>query len=350
MPQRRILILAGGRSDEHEVSIISARSVLKALESSPIKADVRVISRQGLWLDKPHSQKALQDGQALHGGDATFSLAPQRDQIDAIFPLIHGPFGEDGTLQGLLEMADLPYIGSGVLGSALCMDKAMSKDVLKSQGISQVAYTTVYRHHFRQDPNAMLQHIQKNLPGPWFVKPANLGSSVGISKAKDPSQLQKGLKLAFEYDRRVIVESSVEGVRELEVAILGNDAPKASPVGEITYQAEFYDYTAKYTQGRAQMHIPADIPEAIAKTCRDMALQTYRHLDCAGFARVDLFYQPATGKLFVNEVNTIPGFTPMSMYPKLWEAAGLSYVELIETLTQLAVERHQERLTAHAAS
>lgn len=347
MTQQRILILAGGRSDEHDVSIVSARSVLAALAKSDIDATAMVVSRAGRWLGAADSQKALAAGHAHTGGDLVLHSGRLAEGYDAIFPLIHGPFGEDGTLQGLLEMADLPYVGSGVLGSALCMDKLMTKEVLRASKVPQVAYVGLHRHAYSAAPQAAVDKITAELPTPWFVKPANLGSSVGISKVKQADGLRAALDLAFRYDRRVIVEAGVPGVRELEVAILGNVTPAASPVGEITYAAEFYDYTAKYSDGQAQMHIPADLPNHVAEQCRALALQAYALLDCAGFARVDLFYQANGQKLFINEINTIPGFTPKSMFPKLWEAGGVSYAELIGKLVALAIERHRERTPAH---
>jgi D-alanine-D-alanine ligase len=349
MAKTRILILAGGRSDEHDVSIISARSVLAALRDTDVEATAMVVSRQGRWLGPEASQQALTDGHAHSGGELVLHSAQMAEGYDAIFPLIHGPFGEDGTLQGLLEMADLPYVGSGVLGSALCMDKPMTKEVLRANEVPQVAYMTLHRHVFRQAPEQAAAAVAARLKGPWFVKPANLGSSVGISKVREADGLVQALKTAFAFDRRVIVESGVAKVRELEVAILGNDAPKASPVGEITYSADFYDYKAKYTDGTSKMHIPADLPAEVASRCQAMAIEAYQLLDCAGFARVDLFYQPDTHALYLNEINTIPGFTPMSMFPKLWEAGGIDYSALIGKLVDMAIERHAERATARQA-
>lgn len=341
MKPTRVLILAGGRSEEHEVSITSAKAVLKAAESnSNLQANAIVVTREGRWLSAPDSQKALTDGTARHGGELTLHGATMTEQCDVVFPLIHGPFGEDGTLQGMLELAGLPYVGSGVLASALCMDKPMAKEVLRANNIPQVHYVAFNGKRYSEEAKAVHQEVRK-LNAPWFVKPANLGSSVGISKVKTEDALGPAIQEALRYDRRVIVEEGVPEVRELEVAILGNDTPRASPVGEITYNAEFYDYNTKYTDGKAQLRIPADVPSAVAKKIQETAVQAFQLLDCAGFARVDFFYQAKSGQLFLNELNTIPGFTPFSMFPKLWEAGGISYGQLIEELVKLALERHR---------
>ncbi len=342
MAKTRMLVLCGGRSEEHEVSLLSARSLIAALHGSDIEATALVITRAGRWLTPGESRRALSDGKAPTGGALTLHSAHVAEEYDVVFPLLHGPFGEDGTVQGLLEMAGLPYVGSGVLASALCMDKVMAKAVLASRGIRQVRHTLVTRHDMRGDPEAALARCRALTP-PWFVKPANLGSSVGISKAKDEAALREGLTAALKLDRRAIVEEGVPGARELEVAILGNDEPKPSIVGEITYQAEFYDYATKYTEGRAQLIIPAPVPAAVAQRVQEMALIAYQALDCAGFARIDFFYREQANDLLLNEANTIPGFTPFSMYTKLWEATGVPYPKLVQKLVELALERRRER-------
>jgi D-alanine-D-alanine ligase len=283
--------------------------------------------------------KALADGKATTGGDLVLHRAQVAEQYDVVFPLMHGPFGEDGTVQGMLELAGVPYVGSGVLASALCMDKPMAKDVLRAHGFPQVRYELVTRAAFERDPTAALAACQK-LDLPWFVKPANLGSSIGISKAKTAQELHRAVQAALRFDRRVIVEQGLVRPREIEVAVLGNDAPQASPVGEITYDADFYDYETKYTDGRAKLLIPAVLPAEIAQRARELAIEAFKKLDCAGFARVDFFYDAAGNKLYLNELNTIPGFTPFSMFTKLWEAGGISYAQLVERLVQLALERH----------
>ena len=339
MTKTRLLILAGGRSEEHEVSIVSAKSVLQAISGSDIEASVVVVTRQGRWLPMAESQRALTAGAAATGGELMLPQVQDTANFDVVFPLIHGTCGEDGTVQGMLELARLPYIGGGVLASALCMDKAMSKEVLRAGGIPQVPSVLVTAHAWKTDQPGVLKKL-RDTHGPWFVKPANQGSSVGITKVKSADELPAAIKSALGFDRRVIVEQGVEHVRELEVGILGNDDPRASSVGEITYDADFYDYTTKYTAGRAQLHIPAKVPENVIAQVRSLALKAYALLDCAGFARIDFFYQTQSGQLMLNEVNTIPGFTPMSMFPKLWEHAGIPYTELVKTLVDLALERH----------
>ena len=252
---------------------------------------------------------------------------------------MHGPLGEDGTVQGLLRLAHLPFVGSGVLASALCMDKAMSKQILGAAGLEQVRWALLTRGQFRSSPEATLEQVQQ-LGFPVFIKPANLGSSVGITKARDTGQLQLALEQAFALDRRVIAEAmAAEHPVEIEVGVLGNDELLVSPAGEIRYPGDFYDYATKYTEGAAELVIPAEIPDAVANLAREQAALAFSALDCAGLARVDFFYLPESGRLLINEVNTMPGFTPTSMYPKLFEAAGLSYGALIDRLLQLALER-----------
>lgn len=343
MKSTRVLILAGGRSDEHDVSITSARSFLAAIKKAPhLEATVVVVTREGHWLSAGDSQKALTAGTASRGGELTLQGAKIVSDYDVVFPLMHGPFGEDGTVQGMLELAGVPYVGCGVLASAVCMDKIMTKEVLRANDIPQVRYVSLTRQSYKTDPEAILSAARK-LSAPWFVKPANLGSSVGVSKVEDPSQLDAAIRTALKFDRRANIEEGVPNVRELEIAILGNDNPKVSPVGEITYKADFYDYETKYTDGKAQLHIPTDAPEGVCKKIQELGIRAYQLLDCAGFARVDFFYQHKTGQVFLNELNTIPGFTPLSMFPKLWEAGGVPYGQLVERLIDLAQERHKER-------
>ncbi len=335
----RVLVLAGGQSGEHEVSINSVRSVLDALPRDRYEVDTIVISHEGRWLSGPAAQQALSNGSAKDGGEMVLKQAASAAGYDVVFPILHGPNGEDGTIQGLLKLAGLPFVGSGVLGSAVCMDKVMTKAVLASHGIPQVAYQLATRAEFAADAEAVVERVSA-LGYPNFVKPANLGSSVGISKAHDRAELKQALELAFSFDRRVIIEASASGKpRELEIGILGNDNPDASPVGELTFNSEFYDYETKYTPGMADMHIPAHVPADIAARVRTLALQAFRALDCAGLARVDFFYVESTGELLLNELNTMPGFTRTSMYPELWKAAGLSYPELASKLIELALER-----------
>ena len=339
MEKTRVLVLAGGQSGEHEVSINSARSVLQALPKERFEVTSVVISREGRWLPAPDSQRALERGSAPSGGELVLHQAHTAEGFDVVFPILHGPNGEDGTVQGMLKLAGIPCVGSSVLGSAVCMDKVMAKAVLASHDIPQVAYQLVTRAEFVSAPEDAIKRVIA-LGFPVFVKPANLGSSVGISKARNDVELHAALRLAFEHDRRVIVEAATaEKPREIEVGILGNDHPQASPVGELTFDSEFYDYDTKYSTGKAEMHIPASIPAAIAGRARAMAIDAFRALDCAGLARVDFFYLDSTGELFLNEVNTMPGFTKTSMYPELWRAAGVSYGDLVSRLVELAQER-----------
>ncbi len=338
MKKTRVLVLAGGQSGEHEVSINSARSVLKALPHDKFDVTLVVIARDGRWLLAPESQKALEHGSAATGGGLVLHQAATAEGFDVVFPILHGPNGEDGTVQGMLKLAGIACVGSSVLGSAVSMDKVMTKAVLASHGIPQVGYRLVTRAEYASAPDVAVARIHA-LGLPVFVKPANLGSSVGISKAKTDTELHAALKLAFELDRRVIVEAATHGKpREIEVGILGNDAPQASPVGELTFDSEFYDYETKYTAGKAEMHIPAKLPPAIAERTRALALEAFKALDCAGLARVDFFYVENTGELFLNEVNTMPGFTQTSMYPALWHAAGVNYADLVSRLVELALE------------
>lgn len=339
MKKTHVLVLAGGQSGEHEVSISSARSVLQALPKDRFDVTSIVISREGRWLTASDSQRALESGSAPSGGDLVLHQAQAAEGFDVVFPILHGPNGEDGTVQGMLKLAGIPCVGSGVLGSAVCMDKVMTKMVLASHGIPQVAYRLVTRAEFASTPQEVIGRLT-SLGFPAFVKPANLGSSVGISKAKNETELRHALQLAFELDRRVIVEAvASKKPREIEVGILGNDDPQASPVGELTFDSEFYDYETKYTEGKAAMHVPANLPAEIAGRARALAIEAFRVLDCAGLARVDFFYVESSGELFLNEVNTMPGFTKTSMYPELWRAAGMNYADLVSRLVELAQER-----------
>jgi D-alanine-D-alanine ligase len=339
MAKIRLLVLCGGQSEEHEVSLSSAKSVLSALPKDRFEVTPVVITREGKWLPPSETPRALERGSAPSGGEMVLAQASNATGFDVVFPLLHGPMGEDGTIQGLLRLAGIPFVGSGVLASSVCMDKIMMKSVLAAHGTPQVAYQAVSSQEFSRNPEVVLERLEA-LGLPVFVKPANLGSSVGISKAKTVEELRVALRLAFGFDRRVIVEASAGGKpRELEVAILGNDNPKASVVGELTFAAEFYDYDTKYTDGKAAMHIPANVPPEVAAQVQKLALEAFVVLDCAGLARIDFFYLPDTGEVFLNELNTIPGFTKTSMYPKLWEASGLSYADLVSRLVELALER-----------
>ena len=337
-PKTRVLLLCGGQSEEHEVSLSSARSVVRAA-GEQFAVTPLVIDRAGRLLPPATSQRALEMGSSQPLPAQATGALPQLDSaaFDVVFPLLHGPYGEDGSVQGLLKLMGLPFVGSDVLGSAVGMDKLMMKAVFRAHGLPQLEYRAVRRRDWQEEPERVLAQLAP-LGFPLFVKPANLGSSVGIGKATDEAGLRAALDEAARHDRRLIVEQGLARPRELEVALLGNDAPEVSPVGEIGYQSDFYDYATKYTEGCAQLTIPADIPEAVSARCRELALLAFAAIDAAGLARVDFFYDEAREALYLNEINTMPGFTTTSMYPKLWEAAGLGYGELVERLVQLALE------------
>jgi D-alanine-D-alanine ligase len=355
-PQRTTLVVIyGGQSAEHDVSCVTASHVLRAADPSKYRTVAISISRDGSWT-APHLSQLPQGGtnpdelpeRLTASGDATSSsvitsLAEQGPVV--VMPLLHGPMGEDGTMQGLLELLDLPYVGSGVLASAVAMDKGMAKDVFAQAGIPQVRYATL-----REDKVSItaLNAIADNLGYPLFVKPANMGSSVGVTKAHDAAELQAAVALAVTYDQWIVFEESVTA-RELEVAVLGNRTPRASVVGEIKPGKEFYDYEDKYVTDSATLMIPAPLTAAESDELRALAVRAYETLRCEGMARVDFFYEEGGRGFLCNEINTIPGFTPISMYPKMWEASGLPYAQLIDELVDHAIERHsrRKRNTAH---
>jgi D-alanine-D-alanine ligase len=340
MAKPRVLLLCGGQSEEHEVSLSSARSVIKAA-GDQFEVTSLVIDKTGKLLPSQASLQALTQGRSAETKSTLMAVQSLEIQsidpkaFDVVFPLLHGPYGEDGSIQGMLKLMRLPFVGSDVLASAVGMDKVMMKTVFAAHGLPQVAFALVNRKEWQENPDDVLKRLG-TLSFPLFVKPANLGSSVGISKATNQLELKTALNEAIKYDRRIIVEQGLNKPRELEVAILGNDDPKASVVGEITYKSDFYDYETKYTEGLAELNIPADIPENLAQECKTLAIQAFRVLDARGLARVDFFYD---GQLYLNEINTMPGFTTTSMYPKLWEATGIGYADLIKHLIQLALER-----------
>ncbi len=335
MTRPRVLLLCGGRSDEHEVSLASARSVLAAaggrLELTPL-----VIARDGRLLSAHASTKVLESSTREHVEARTGGLERlEPTAFDVVLPLLHGPFGEDGSVQGLLKIMGLPFVGSDVLGSAVGMDKGMMKAVFAAHGLPGVAYRVVTRRAWQEEPDKVLADLEV-LAFPVFVKPANLGSSVGISRAEDVQTLRVALTEAARFDRRIVVEQGLTGARELEVGVLGNDRPEASVVGEIGFSGAFYDYESKYTEGAAVLHIPADLSPELAARCRELALAAFQAVDATGLARVDFFLHE--GELYLNEINTMPGFTTTSMYPKLWEASGVPYAELVSRLVELALE------------
>jgi D-alanine-D-alanine ligase len=352
----RIGVIFGGRSGEHEVSVMSARAVIAALDPAKYEVFPIGISRSGQWVGPEAARAALQAGfvnspekadLAILPGEAQHSLRPlvsaPLPQLDVIFPVIHGTYGEDGTLQGLLEMAGIPYVGAGVSGSAVGMDKALMKAVWGNCGIPQVPFISFLRRQWETSPEPILARVEKELGLPVFVKPANLGSSVGISKCKTSQELREGIELAARYDRKIVVEQGVEKPREIELAVLGNDSPEVSLPGEILHGREWYDYRGKYfeTEGQKTV-IPADLSAEQIQQLQKLAIEAYQALDMNGLSRVD-FLMDQQGQFFLNEVNTMPGFTPISMYSRLWEATGLPYAALLDKLVDLAMERFSDR-------
>ncbi len=387
----RIGILFGGRSGEHEVSLLSAASVLKAIDRRKYDVVPIGISKEGHWLGTSESQCLLTGTPPSDTDDPDFAMsaavlrsgetfpAPSAHPlqllqlnagaasslerhteslgVDVVFPVLHGTFGEDGTIQGLFELADLAYVGSGVLGSATGMDKSIMKQLFAAAGLPQTPHITLLRSEWAADPRRSTRLIEKHLAYPVFVKPANLGSSVGISKVHSRAELDTAMELAASFDRKLIIEQGVGGPgvkpRELEIAILGNDAPEASVIGEIVPGAEFYDYDAKYHSDTSIPIIPAELSRSEQNQVRSMALAAFRACDCAGLARIDFLMEPVRkgikSSIYLNEINTMPGFTSISMYPKLWQASGLTYRKLIDRLIALAVERHEEKKQTHFA-
>jgi D-alanine-D-alanine ligase len=368
----RLGVLFGGRSGEHEVSLTSAASVLKALD--PAKYDVVPvgITREGRWRvggaafgllteaagEDAARQTALLQTVLAQGRTVTPSVDPtspqllpldestatasHRPEVDVIFPVLHGTFGEDGTIQGLLELADVPYVGAGVLSSSVGMDKDVMKRLFREAGLPVVPWELALRSDWEHDAEGVRKRIEKRLRYPLFVKPANLGSSVGISKVHERGGLQAAMDLAAQYDRKILVEKAVDA-REIECAVLGNDSPEASLPGEVIPVNEFYDYEAKYIKEGSELLIPAPLSPRQSRRVRDLAVQAFQAIDCAGMARVDFLLARNTGKIFIMEINTIPGFTSISMYPKLWEASGVPYSKLLDRLIELALERHRDK-------
>ncbi|MHB1653106.1 MAG: D-alanine--D-alanine ligase family protein [Desulfitobacteriaceae bacterium] len=352
----RVVVLFGGQSGEHEVSLNSARSVLRAIDQDKYIVETIGISQTGQWFwgvkpeevqEKgfPRLADACQVTLVHDPTDPRFmaidgSILPNEGRVDLVFPVLHGPFGEDGTLQGLLEMANIAYVGSGVLGSALGMDKDRMKAVFLEAGLPLANYVTIFRSELRSDLEECINRVETELGYPCFVKPANLGSSVGISKAHNRIELGEALELAAIYDRKIVVEENIPG-REIEVSVLGNDTPKASVPGEILPAREFYDYEAKYQDVGSQLLIPAPISSALCEEIKDIAIRAFRAVDAAGLSRVD-FFLTENQQVILNEINTMPGFTQISMYSKLWEATGTLYNELVDSLILLALERFRD--------
>ncbi len=347
----RVGVLFGGKSGEHEVSLMSASTVLAALDAAGYETVPIGISPAGRWLasgdplarlkaSEREEPKAYLNGEAHP--PAPFVVADEKlPPVDLVFPVLHGPFGEDGTVQGLLEMAGLPYVGCGVLASAVGMDKVASKRLFGMAGLPQAAYVSFLRRTWHQASESVLERLESELRYPLFVKPANLGSSVGISKAKDRQGLLAAIELACAYDRKIVVEQAIPQAREIEVSVLGNDDPIASVPGEVVPCNEFYDYAAKYLDDRSQLIVPADLPAHVVEEVQALAIRAFRALDCAGLARVDFLV--SGDQVYLNELNTMPGFTHASMYPRLWEASGLPLPQLVQRLVDLALERHEDR-------
>ncbi len=349
----RVGVLFGGRSGEHEVSLASAASVIRGLDPDKYEPVPIGITKDGHWLVGEGAAKLLPDilksgRRVMLTADPTEAAIVPLDRgagaqrFDVIFPVMHGTFGEDGTIQGMLELADIPFVGAGVLGSAIGMDKDVSKRLCECAGIPVVPWVTVFRWRWEKEPATVQAEIEKEFEYPVFVKPATLGSSVGMTKVHNSAELGPALNLACEFGMKILVEKAVSA-REIEVSVLGNHDPQASVPGEIVPHREFYDYTAKYLEDGTQLLIPADLKPAQMKKIQALAVEAFRTLELSGMARVDFFLEKKGGKLFLNEVNTIPGFTSISMYPKLWEASGISFRELIDKLIALALEMHGEK-------
>jgi len=380
-------VLFGGRSGEHEISLLSAASVFKAVDQNKYEVVPIGITKEGRWVTSGDAErllagKPLQPERQLRAGDpeATASAAvlhngeavivppePQKSgamtpfqsdgltrrasdraiNVDVIFPVLHGTFGEDGTIQGLLELADIPYVGAGVLGSAAGMDKDIMKSLFRAAGLPIVKHVTFLRSEWEAAPKKIQRAVEGKLKYPVFVKPANLGSSVGISKAHNRKELGPAIGEAAKFDRKIVIEAGVGGqknkAREIECAVLGNDRPEASVPGEIVPSAEFYDYSAKYLDEGSQLIIPAKLSKSESKRVQELAVAAFRAVDCSGLARVDFLMDPKSRKIYLNEINTMPGFTSISMYPKLWAASGVPYPELIERLIKLGIDRHAEK-------
>ncbi len=355
----RVAILFGGQSEEHDVSLRSAQTVINALDSDRYEYVPVGITRTGRWVSQgdPMAQLtansplfALDQGSPVEETaidvDASgrgFLSGELVESIDVVFPVLHGPRGEDGTVQGLLELAGVPYVGSGVLGSALAMDKAMARQVLDRHGIRQAPWMLIERTAWRREPDVIANRIAETFGFPCFTKPANMGSSVGVSKVHGPEELRSAMDEAARLDRRIVVERGINA-RELEISVLGNDELITSCVGEIIPAHEFYDYEAKYIDERSQCVVPADIPAEVVSEASDVAIAAFKALDLAGLARVDFLLDRDTHELYLNEVNTLPGFTSISMYPMLWEASGINISALVDRLIELALERHESDL------
>ena len=349
MTKLRVGVIFGGRSGEHEVSIASAASIFKHIDRTRYDPIPIRIEKDGRWVLTGAAPTAISAAdvlketrtEALHPIEPTAAVS--RSGVDVVFPVLHGPYGEDGTVQGLLELANVPYVGCGVLASAAGMDKAVMKTLFAARGLPVGPYLVVLRREWDADPHAVSDRVERELHYPVFVKPANLGSSVGISKAKSGSELIDAMTIALQFDRKIVIEAAVPHPREIECAVLGNDEPEASVPGEVLPSREFYDYEAKYLDAASKTIIPAPLTPAQTAEVRRMSIEAFRAIDGSGLARVDFLLAREGGAIYLNEVNTLPGFTTISMYPQMWDASGLPYRTLIDRLIQLALARHAEK-------
>ena len=357
----RVGIIFGGRSGEHEVSFCSASSIIKAIDKDKYTVVPIGITKEGRWISPQDSELALQSGR-IEGKNTVILLnnsfskslvyidnnqrldkSSALEKLDVIFPVLHGPYGEDGTVQGLLELANIPYVGAGVAASAISMDKDLMKTIFQQKGLPILRWLTIKRKDWHKDKEEILSLIQDGFKYPLFVKPTNLGSSVGITKVHKKEELKEAIDLASSYDRKILIEEGLEEVREIECSVLGNDEPQTSVVGEVKPAGEFYDYDSKYIDKKTQLIVPADLPDGVSQEVQEIALKAFKAVDTAGMARVDFFVSKKENKIYLSEINTIPGFTSASMYPRLWEASGVSYPDLIEQLIQLALERYRDK-------
>ena len=357
----RVGIIFGGRSGEHEVSFCSASSIIKAIDKDKYTVVPIGITKEGRWISPHDSELALQSGK-IEGRKTVILLndsfgkslvcidnnqrldkSSALEKLDIIFPALHGPYGEDGTVQGLLELTNIPYVGAGVAASAISMDKELMKTIFKQKKLPVLKWVTIKRKEWQKDKEKILSIIQNDFKYPLFVKPTNLGSSVGITKVHKKEELEKAIDLASSYDRKILIEEGLEDVREIECGVLGNDEPRASVVGQVRPAGEFYDYDSKYIDEGTKLIVPAELPDGVSKNVQEIALRAFKAIDAVGMARVDFFVTNKENKIYLSEINTIPGFTSASMYPRLWEASGVSYPDLIDQLIQLALERHQDK-------
>lgn len=344
MTKENICIIYGGKSAEHDVSILTAQSVINAMDKNKYAVDTIYITNDGEWRKGPSISEKITDSEVLRvteKDDTPISTLLQSNDYTAIFPLLHGPNGEDGTIQGLFEVLDLPYVGNGVLAAASSMDKLVMKQLFANRGLPQLPYVSFVREEFEKYRSNIITLVNNKLEYPVFVKPANLGSSVGISKCENEEELIRGIEEALQFDRKLVVEQGVEA-REIEVAVLGNDKPETTLPGEVVKDVSFYDYKAKYKDGKVKLQIPADLPSEVAETLRNMAVEAFKATDCSGLVRAD-FFVTEDDTIYINETNAMPGFTQFSMYPLLWENMGVSYSELITRLIELAKERYNEK-------